>query len=83
MVWFRLKWASRPETVDQLGRGVGGGKKSVTIVSSTEQAVNRARMQMKGKPGPLRAKAAKTKKKKGPMKTGTKKKKKLNTNYNL
>ena len=71
MVWFRLKRASQSETGGQLGRGGGGGKKSVTIVSSTEQAVDRARMKLKQKAGPIRAKAAKvakTKKKKGPIK---------------
>lgn len=71
MVWFRLKKASRPENEGQLGRG---GRKAVTIVSTTEQAVDRARMKLKHGPGPVRAKAAKTKKKKGPIKRGAKKK---------
>ena len=76
MVWFRLKRARQAETGGQLGRGGGTGKKAITIVSSTEQAVDRARMKLKQKSGPIRAKAAKTKKKKGPIKTRTTKKKK-------
>ncbi len=69
MVWFRLRKATRPENGGQLGKG---GRKGVTIVSSTEQAVDRARMKLKYGPGPIKSKAAKTKKK-GQIKSRAKK----------
>ena len=66
MVWFRLKKPSESETGGQMGRGVGGGSgRAVSIVSTTEQAVDRARMKLRRvKPGPIKAKVAKPKNRK-------------------